>query len=625
MTQIFFSDYQKNLSPDGLFNFKSNQRENSKENSAPDFSSLLTGRLASLSIHNTTETGKLFQPSSNPASIIRPWERPEIKMPEKPPAKEKVEFKEKNEHQTSKSEIDGSEKAVGESDKVEQEKAVRPEETEKDSNFGRDSETTGEVSEKAMTTLDYPASEDSVQLILEKLEENPELAKLTEGLSDQELKSLIEVIGELSPEALEDLQKNPELLMGEVEKLIQALSETDSSEFVSENQSSDFQQLISSIAAATAGIKSEEASENSELEAVSEVETPQSKKSPKPVEVHGKLEASEASTSIESLSETQGENVAEAESDGATSESHHTEKSVKKAESVGEKVQMSEERMTKNDVAQPAVNESLRQAFKRENKIEAAVSSESQALADTEVPVTQSSASHAPELVQAQTAQSDGTGIWQNLARKIIASLQEGSQSSRPQAVQLEPGSSASQKQNQFHHNSNGGSAGGQLNSQNYGNGATIRQMPTPASSTFLSQLLEKAEMFKTSDGKKVLSLEMDPKELGKMEMELTSKDGTVTAKISAESDLAKARLEELAPQIKEHLSSQGINLAEITVDISSQHPDERNNKQMTDRKNKSSRAEKISSGNSEQVIRQNILPNLRKIALKIQSVDVMV
>ncbi len=341
--------------------------------------------------------------------------------------------------------------------------------------------------------------------------------------------------------------------------------------------------------------------------------------------MHGKFEASEASTSIESISETQGENVAEAESEGATSESHHTEKSVKKTESVSEKVQISEERMTKNDVAQPATHESLRQAFKRENKIEAAVSSESQTLTDVDVPLPQSSASHTPELVQAQTAQSDGTGIWQNLARKIIASLQEGSQSSRPHAVQLESGSSASQKQNQFHHNSNGGSTGGQLNSQNYGNGATVRQTPTPVSSTFLSQLLEKAEMFKTSDGKKVLSLEMDPKELGKMEMELTSKDGTVTAKISAESDLAKARLEELAPQIKEHLSSQGINLAEITVDISSQHPDERNNKQMTDRKNKSSRAEKISSGNSEQVIRQNILPNLRKIALKIQSVDVMV
>ncbi|MDN5278479.1 MAG: Flagellar hook-length control protein FliK, partial [Clostridiales bacterium] len=154
---------------------------------------------------------------------------------------------------------------------------------------------------------------------------------------------------------------------------------------------------------------------------------------------------------------------------------------------------------------------------------------------------------------------------------------------------------------------------------------AGSRQAATPSNSVFLSQLLEKAEMIKTTEGKKVLSLELDPKELGKMEMELTSKDGTVTAKISAENELAKLKLEELSQQIKEQLNSQGINLTEITVDISSRQPDERNKNQMSDGKNKSNRTESLNATDNEQIISKNILPNLRKVALNIQSVDLTV
>jgi hypothetical protein len=45
----------------------------------------------------------------------------------------------------------------------------------------------------------------------------------------------------------------------------------------------------------------------------------------------------------------------------------------------------------------------------------------------------------------------------------------------------------------------------------------------------------------------------------------------------------------------------------------------------MSDRKNKSGRTEKVGANSDEQIIRKNILPNLRKVALNIQSVDLTV
>lgn len=148
---------------------------------------------------------------------------------------------------------------------------------------------------------------------------------------------------------------------------------------------------------------------------------------------------------------------------------------------------------------------------------------------------------------------------------------------------------------------------------------------PTPAANHIFSQMLEKAEYLKTQNGSKILNMELDPGDLGKLEMELTSRDGTVTARISAENALSKARLDELAPQIKEQLINQGVNLTEITVDISSRNPDERNRNQMSGGKNRSTRI--MSAGNeaAEAIIRKNILPNLRRAALNIKAVDLTV
>ena len=146
-----------------------------------------------------------------------------------------------------------------------------------------------------------------------------------------------------------------------------------------------------------------------------------------------------------------------------------------------------------------------------------------------------------------------------------------------------------------------------------------------PAANLNFAEILEKAELLKTTDGKKILNLELDQKEIGKMEMELTSKDGTVSAKISAEDALVKARLEELAPQIKEQLNEQGINLSEITVDISFKQPDERNKSQMFEGNHKSNRSSKNSIGSDENIIKKNVLPHIRRAALNIQAVDLTV
>jgi flagellar hook-length control protein FliK len=148
---------------------------------------------------------------------------------------------------------------------------------------------------------------------------------------------------------------------------------------------------------------------------------------------------------------------------------------------------------------------------------------------------------------------------------------------------------------------------------------------PVPAANQIFSQMLEKAEYLKTQNGSKVLNMEFDPGELGKLEMELTSRDGTVSARISAESALAKAQLEELAPQIKEQLLNQGVNLTEITVDISSRNPDESNRDQMSGGKGKSSRIQAAEKEAAEAIIRKNILPNLRRAALNIKAVDLTV
>ena len=132
--------------------------------------------------------------------------------------------------------------------------------------------------------------------------------------------------------------------------------------------------------------------------------------------------------------------------------------------------------------------------------------------------------------------------------------------------------------------------------------------------------------MVKTKDGAKVMNVELEQEGMGKLELELTSKNGEVTARLSAENDLAKAKLEELAPQIKENLQEKGVNLTQINVDVSSQDADGNSEKYLRfGKKGKSNRLNGVESTSVKDVIEEKILPNLRREALNIQSVDLTV
>lgn len=147
---------------------------------------------------------------------------------------------------------------------------------------------------------------------------------------------------------------------------------------------------------------------------------------------------------------------------------------------------------------------------------------------------------------------------------------------------------------------------------------------PDPLRETLFAQVMEKAQLFRAGQQQQVLTLQLKPEHLGKLNMELTSKDGTVSARILTESQLVRAKLEELTPQIKEQLAGQGINLSEITVDVSSQHSDG-NNSQLWERQH--GRFQQRSTFEQEPVEATSIdvLQELRRRTLHIGAVDLTI
>jgi flagellar hook-length control protein FliK len=156
-------------------------------------------------------------------------------------------------------------------------------------------------------------------------------------------------------------------------------------------------------------------------------------------------------------------------------------------------------------------------------------------------------------------------------------------------------------------------------------NGKLAQTQNTPMTS--FSELLTKAEMIKTKDGAKVMNIELEQEGIGKLELELSSKDGEVTARLSAESELAKAKLEELTPQIKENLIEKGVNLTQINVDVSSKDADGNGDKYLNSgrKRSKSNRLNGIERNSVKEIVEKRILPNLRREALNIKSVDITV
>jgi len=146
---------------------------------------------------------------------------------------------------------------------------------------------------------------------------------------------------------------------------------------------------------------------------------------------------------------------------------------------------------------------------------------------------------------------------------------------------------------------------------------------------TNFTEMLQKAEMVKTRDGAKILSIEVEQNEMGKLEMELKSKDGVVTARLMAESESVKAELEKLTPQIREELQSRGVNLEAINVDVSSNNPDKRQASESESVSRKSKLSVSKAGDDFEELLAGSsaidVLANLRREALNIQYVDELV
>lgn len=472
------------------------------------------------------------------------------------------------------------------------------------------------------------------------LSEDPKLLEVIDNLSPEQKAFLVDALSSMSSEEVNAIAAEPEALISEMIGLVKEMPESEETRALLELLSSDdFSQMLSQLAktivvnAEDTGEKSAGVDEMTNSEELL-VEGAAVKKSSQLEQTRVKNEV-EPSVASDAKSESESEAEAEAkvvdESDVQESlEKTGTDKNEKEAKaSEPDQEKSAQDKPTAVSEKTSNPEESLRSAFRRENQN---TTSEPLPQNLNEMGEIETQAEPAPETTFKfnHQAVTDKAMVTDEVARKLVSSLlntsgETGATGHKKAAFTFNPASISSQNSPHSQNNAGNGFANGFSQDQTYSAQASVKQAPVANNSLFLSQLLEKAEMFKTSDGKKVLSLEMDPKELGKMEMELTSRDGTVTAKISAESELAKARLEELAPQIKEQLNTQGINLTEITVDISSRHPDERNNQHMSGEKNKSNRTGKIGAGNGEEIIRKNILPNLRKVALNIQSVDLTV
>ncbi|RCK75278.1 MAG: hypothetical protein OZSIB_4362 [Candidatus Ozemobacter sibiricus] len=144
-----------------------------------------------------------------------------------------------------------------------------------------------------------------------------------------------------------------------------------------------------------------------------------------------------------------------------------------------------------------------------------------------------------------------------------------------------------------------------------------------PIRGALFSQIIEKAELFKVGSEKKVLTLQLRPESLGKLNIELTSKDGTVSARITTEHAMVREKLDQLVPQIKDTLATQGIKLDQVTVDISHQNPDGR--KEQTFQGQGGSFRSVAAPAREEAGPIQDVRPALRRLALNIRMVDLTV
>ncbi|GAB4267946.1 MAG: hypothetical protein Kow0029_02870 [Candidatus Rifleibacteriota bacterium] len=485
------------------------------------------------------------------------------------------------------------------------------------------------------------ADREKLEKIMSTLESDPEIEKLLSGLSYEEISALAESLQQLNPSSLELIAGNSNAFVGQLLSDLDKLPTTPETENLKELFSSeDFSRLLEALVGVVKqtgkAANSNMTSDASEMNANQSGLYPDEGKKGAGIVGNVNFRFDKAKTTEDSTDEANatltGEQSADDENhSGSDQEFTIGKKAFSKDKEKNAEAKNNKEANSNNEFAATARNEeSLRETFNRIHKLNV----KSAGNLESSVQASTKPAQEQADSFEGKISNADNFAkqiVPESVSQKLVSSLlhKNSGYSGKIASFSYGPAIQGNNKTSNIQNNTGGSNGYGNGFSSSHGGAnssiAGSKQAPAQPGNVFLSQLIEKAEMIKGVDGKKTLSLELDPKELGKMEIELTSKDGTVTAKISAENDLAKAKIEELAPQIKEHLNAQGINLSEITVDISSRHPDERNKHHMSDGKNKSSRTEKVSATSDEQIIRKNILPNLRKVALNIQSVDLTV
>lgn len=495
------------------------------------------------------------------------------------------------------------------------------------------SEATGDDSEDG-STVDAAQSEASattgeVSAAMENLlQNNPELAEVLAAFSAEDKAALIEAMKLLSPQDLENLTLAPEEFQDKLLELIKEMPESESkNNLLALVESEEFSKLLDFMVASNQAQPTNESGEavTESKDSADISATPDSKEG---------LKASIASDDLQKTSETEADITAETGKEtGADTEKADGDKdSLRAGQKDAAEDKLPEAVIDGETVAKNDKSESLREEFKRVNQPTSEQQSEAEVAKSTADDVTPENRLANTLINSGHSNPVDAKAAVEEVAKKFLALLGEKSGASTNEKTGPQ-GYSANgdvfKRQAIKDNGAGNGSMGNGFSSQS-GNAAgsmtAMRQnAPAPAANAIFAEMLEKAEFLKTQNGSKVLNIELDPEQLGKIEMELTSRDGTVSAKLMAESTMAKARLDELAPQIKEQLMNQGVNLSEITVDISSRNPDERNSNQMSGGKNKSNRISASGNDDAEAIIRKNVLPNLRRAALNIKAVDVTV
>ncbi len=506
------------------------------------------------------------------------------------------------------------------------------------------------------------------------------IENLLASFSPEEQTALINALQQMSPEDLQALAESPEDFQNNLLELIQSMPASEEQSNLLELVSRpEFLNLLSEISnELQAGLAAETLSENEAMQASEDAAEQQLSASAEEhlVKIDGQDEDSEKVASSEL-----NENVSEAATQGILSGHAHAQNAESKAAAAEavvnlnmnnseatnstvdqtsavaaekssdkesetatpdkdaknqEKSSVEDGKENSGKTAENSANqvnrESLRQEFKRlndtQNVTEASIDGTTTTDAgETSTGNTQNHAATSPTGATAEVKPAI-----EEAARRFLTLLGEKASGSNGKseghvfsAVSAENGKKTVHATGSSNNSSMNNGYSFQSGSTANANAAARTASSVPVTSAAFAELLDKAEFVKMKNGSKVLNIELDPKELGKVEMELTSKDGAVTARISAENTMAKAKLDELAPQIKEQLVNQGVNLTEITVDISSRDPDERNGNQMSGGKGKSSRITASKNDDAEAIIRKNILPNLRRAALNIQAVDMTV